>query len=207
VARSVRDYLPDIESLQCHGPVLDLGCGRGEWLEILRDAGINAYGVDLSKDFVDHCQARGLKVFLSDACEHLRTVPERSLSAVTAFHFVEHLPIDDVLEFLDLSVRALEPGGALILETPNPENLTVGASSFYLDPSHIRPVPPALLAFLVEARGLAEVETRFLHPSGDNKLRMPAATAAWSVDLAPVVDAVGARLFGPMDYAIIGRRI
>ncbi|MGA2529228.1 MAG: class I SAM-dependent methyltransferase [Acidimicrobiales bacterium] len=207
VARAVQDYLPDIVSLQCHGPVLDLGCGRGEWLEILRDAGVDAYGVDLSRDFVEHCQARGLKVSLSDACEHLKAVPERSLSAVTAFHFVEHLSIDGLLQMIDLAVRALEPGGVLILETPNPENLTVGASSFYLDPSHVRPVPPDLLVFLVEARGLAEVETRFLHPNEENKLRMPAATAAWSVDFAPLVDAVGARLFGPMDYAIIGRRL
>ena len=162
----------------------------------------------MSKDFVDHCQARGLKVFLSDACEHLRTVPERSLSAVTAFHFVEHLPIDDVLEFLDLSVRALEPGGALILEDAEPRESHRWRIELL---PRSQPYPTssaaALLAFLVEARGLAEVETRFLHPSGDNKLRMPAATAAWSVDLAPVVDAVGARLFGPMDYTIIGRRI
>jgi SAM-dependent methyltransferase/predicted nucleic acid-binding Zn-ribbon protein len=207
VARSVQDYLPDILALQRHGPVVDLGSGRGEWLEVLRGADVDAYGVDLSRDFVEQCQGRGLKVLLGDACEHLKAVPERSLAAVTAFHLVEHLSVDCLVEMIDLSVRALQPGGVLILETPNPENLTVGASSFYLDPSHVRPLPPDLLAFLVEARGLAEVETRFLHPSADNKLRAPTATAAWSADVAPLVEAVGARLYGPLDYAIIGRRI
>jgi SAM-dependent methyltransferase len=207
VTEVVKEYLPDVLALDRHGPIVDLGSGRGEWLELLKDAGVDAYGVDLNQEFVEQCQARGLKVLLADACEHLAGVSERSLSAVTAFHLVENVSIDRVIELIDLSVRALQPGGLLILETPNPENLVVGASSFYVDPSHVRPLPPDLLAFLVEARGLADVETRFLHPNAASNLRSPRDTEPWSGDLAPLVEAVNARLYGPQDYAVIGRRL
>ena len=203
----LKDYLPDVLALDRHGPVVDLGSGRGEWLAILADAGVDAYGVDTSHDFVDRCQERGLKVVLADACEHLAGLAERSLSAVTAFHLVEHIGIDRLVQLIDLCVRALEPGGLLIFETPNPDNLIVGSSSFYLDPSHLRPIPPGLLAFLVEARGLADVEVRLLHPNSAGNLVSPSVSAPWSADLAPLVAAVNARLYGPQDYAVVGRRL
>ena len=207
VSAAVREYLPDVLALDGDGPVLDLGSGRGEWLEILKEAGVDAYGVDASEDFVEQCTSRGLKVVLADAREHLAELPERSLSAVTAFHFVEHVSVDRLIEVIDLSVRALRHGGLLILETPNPENLTVGASSFYLDPSHVRPLPPDLLAFLLEARGLAQVETRFLHPRLSDNLPSPRASEPWSDDMRPLVETINARLYGPQDYAVIGRRL
>ncbi len=201
------EYLPDVLALDRHGPVLDLGPGRGEWLEILKEAGIDAYGVDLNKDFVDQCLARGLKVVLADVSAHLAEVPERSLSAITGFHLVEHVPVDRLIQLIDLSVRALQPGGLLVLETPNPDNLIVGASSFYLDPSHLRPLPPDLLRFLVEARGFADVETRFLHPRSYTQLSTPPDTAPWSSDITPLVNLINDRLNGPQDYAVIGRRL
>ena len=207
ITENVKGYLPDIVSLDRRGPVVDLGCGRGEWLEVLDKAGVEAYGVDLSEDFVDQCQARGLNVVLADACEHLANLPERSLSAVTAFHLVEHVPVDRLVQLIDLSVRTLEPGGLLILETPNPENLIVGASDFYLDPSHMRPLPPALLAFLVEARGFSKVEPRLLHPRADSDLRYPQEKSPWAADLSPLVNLVSSRLCGPQDYTVIGRRL
>ncbi|MGO9334312.1 MAG: methyltransferase domain-containing protein [Acidimicrobiales bacterium] len=207
VTEVVKEYLPDILALDRHGPVVDLGSGRGEWLELLKDAGVDAYGVDPNQEFVEQCQARGLKVVLADACEHLAGVSERSLSALTAFHLVENVPVDRVIKLIDLSVRALQPGGLLILETANPDNLVVGASSFYVDPSHVRPLPPRLLAFLVEARGFADVETRFLHPNAAGNLPSPRDTEPWSGDLAPLVEAINARLYGPQDYAVIGRRL
>jgi O-antigen chain-terminating methyltransferase len=207
IAGILKDYLPDILALDRQGPLVDLGSGRGEWLEILRNAGVEAYGVDTSEDFAKQCQERGLKVVLADACEHLATLPERSLSAVTAFHLVEHLPIEGVIRLIDLALRALHSGGVLIFETPNPENLVVGASSFYLDPSHVRPLPPGLLAFLLEARGLSEVETRYLHPNDAGNLGSPLQVAPWADDVAPLVQEINSRFFGPQDYAVIGRRV
>ena len=207
VGELLSEYLPDVLALDRQGPLVDLGSGRGEWLEILAAAGVEAYGVDVSQDFVDQCQERGLKVVLADACDHLAGLVERSVSAVTAFHLVEHVGIDRLVQLIDLAVRALEPGGLLIFETPNPDNLVVGSSSFYLDPSHRRPIPPALLAFLLEARGLADVEVRLLHPNSAGNLTTPATTAPWSDDLAPLVEALNTRFFGPQDYAVIGRRL
>jgi O-antigen chain-terminating methyltransferase len=207
VTASVKEYLPDILTLDRHGPVLDLGSGRGEWLELLRDAGVDAYGVDTNEEFANQCQARGLKVVVGDACEHLASLGERSLAAITAFHLVEHVPTDRLIELIDLSMRALAPGGLLIFETPNPENLIVGASSFYLDPSHLHPLPPGLLAFLVEARGFTDVETRPLHPVSAGILLPPGDTAPWSKDVDPIVQVLNNRLYGAQDYAVIGRRV
>jgi O-antigen chain-terminating methyltransferase len=118
----------------------------------------------------------------------------------------EHLPIEALVELIDLSIRALQPGGLLILETPNPDSLVVGASTFYIDPGHVRPLNPRFLAFLVGARGLADVEVRYKHPADDG-VPVPDRERPWAVDLLPVVEAVNHRIFGPLDYAVLGRRL
>ena len=132
---------------------LDLGCGRGEWLELLAACGIAGRGVDLDEGMLRACRERHLDVERADALASLRALPDASLALVSAFHLVEHLPFELVQDIIAEARRVLQPGGLLIFETPNPENLTVGASSFYLDPSHERPLPPALLAFAVEFGG------------------------------------------------------
>lgn len=151
-------YLPFLEPLTTLStPVtaLDLGCGRGEWLELLAEHGIEVTGVDLDEGMLAACRERGLMVKQADALETIRSLPADSLSLITAFHVVEHLPFDDVRSIVSESLRVLKPGGLLILETPNPENLEVGTSSFYLDPSHHFPIPPLLLSFAVEHAGFA----------------------------------------------------
>ncbi|MYM37675.1 methyltransferase domain-containing protein, partial [Duganella sp. FT94W] len=129
---------------------LDLGCGRGEWLELLGECGLAGRGVDLDEGMLRACRERHLDVSRADALGSLRALPDASLALVSAFHLVEHLPFAMVQEIIAEAQRVLRPGGLLVLETPNPENLTVGASSFYLDPSHERPLPPPLLDFAVE---------------------------------------------------------
>lgn len=206
VRERVRDYLDDVCSVPSDRPVLDIGCGRGEWLDVLAEAGIAAYGIDTNERSVAAGRSNGLDVRRSDAREHLASLAEHSLRAVTAIHVVEHLATDDLIELLDLALRAIEPGGLLVLETPNPENLVVGASSFYLDPTHRNPLPPALLSFLVEARGFTDVEVR---PLARRELRpMPQLGAGepWAEDLRPIVELLNARLFGPQDYAVVARR-
>jgi O-antigen chain-terminating methyltransferase len=199
------EYLADVLATDRQGLVLDIGCGRGEWLELLKEAGIDAYGVDLNEQFVAACEDRGLDVRCIDAVKHLMGVPEGSLAAVTAFHIAEHLSIDSLVELLDLSLRALQHGGLLVLETPNPDNLVVGASTFYLDPTHERPLNSEFLAFLVGTRGFVDVEVRLLHPSPG--LPLPDTGEPWASDLGPVVAVLNDRLFGAMDYALVARRL
>ena len=132
---------------------IDLGCGRGEWLELLRDAGFAASGVDLDEGMLAGLREMGLNARRADALAALRGIPDASMALVSAFHLVEHIPFDDVRTLVREAMRVLKPGGLLILETPNPENLVVGSSSFYQDPTHLRPLPPELLRFVVEHAG------------------------------------------------------
>jgi len=115
---------------------------------------------------------------------------------VTAFHLIEHLPLDVLINFIDETVRVLRPGGIAIFETPNPENIIVGAFSFYLDPTHRRPLPAPMMKFLAEARGLYDVEIKYLHPYGEEfKLKD---------DKSEIAVRFERYFYGPQDYAIIG---
>jgi O-antigen chain-terminating methyltransferase len=187
-------YLPIMRQISAGSlRVLDLACGRGEWLELLRGQGWQAEGVDTNRVLVDRCLARGLAVTENDALAHLRTVPAASLAAVTAFHLAEHLGFEDLVEIIDEAARALCPGGVLIVETPDPQNLRVAAYTFYCDPTHRHPLPSPLLKFIVEARGLRDVRVLPLHPSDT-------AETAGTRAAAPV----GESFEGPQDYAIVG---
>ena len=205
VKERMRGYLADIVAVDSALPVLDVGCGRGELLELLAEAGATAYGVETNPYFVESGRQRGLDVRLAGAIEHLEGVKEHSLRAVSAIQVAEHLGMEELIALLDLAVRAIEPGGLVILETPNPENLVVGASSFYLDPTHRQPIPPELLAFVVGARGFAQVEVRFSEPP-EQPAPEPAADTPWSGDVKRLYDLVTARLFGAPDYAVLARR-
>ena len=177
-------------------PILDVGCGRGEWLELLREHQLHGSGIDLNRVVLAICRERGLPVLEAEAVEHLRSLPEASLGGVTAFHLVEHLALPQLLDLLDAARRALKPGGVAIFETPNPNNVFVGSRNFYLDPTHRHPIPPLLGRFLAEARGFERVEILELHPC-----------PVEHVDTGTAGD-VAARFnecfYGPQDYAIIG---
>jgi SAM-dependent methyltransferase len=194
-------YLTDVKDLRGgEAPVLDIGPGRCEWLEILASEGIPSYGCDLNPGMVELGRTYGVEVRAGNGIEHLQKVTPGSLGAVTAFQVVEHLSLEDLVLLLDGALTALQPGGALILETPNPTNLTVGASGFYIDPTHVRPLPPPLLEFLAKSRGFADVEVRYVNPlRGD-----------WPPPSGDPLDPVRAEvswwLFGPQDYAIVARK-
>jgi SAM-dependent methyltransferase len=144
-------YLPLVSLLkEIHQPcrALDLGCGRGEWLELLGDQGVDASGVDINDDMLSACQALGLNVEQSDAIAHLEKLPSESLSLITAIHFVEHIEFPGLQKLVSEALRVLKPAGLLIMESPNPENILVGSNTFYIDPTHRRPLPPQLLTFL-----------------------------------------------------------
>jgi SAM-dependent methyltransferase len=154
-------YLPLLRDSvvgQAAATVLDIGCGRGEWLELLREHKFAASGIDINADMVAQCRERDLNVVVADAIAHLRQQPDNSIGALTAFHLIEHVPLDTMIELIEQAHRVVQPGGLLIFETPNPENLMVGACNFYTDPTHQRPLPPVMTQFLVEAGGFVEVE-------------------------------------------------
>lgn len=132
---------------------IDLGCGRGEWLELLNQFGFDAQGVDLDDGMLSDCRSLGLKVENGDALSYLKSIHDESQTIISGFHLVEHITFDTLLKLVDEIMRVLKPGGLMILETPNPENIVLGASNFYLDPTHIRPIPPQLLAFIAEYTG------------------------------------------------------
>lgn len=145
--------LADASAGNAGGLVVDLGCGRGEWLEVLTENGYASCGVDLNRVMIEDARALGLGVVESDAVAYLRGLDSDSVFAVTSMHLVEHIPYELLIRMLDEAYRVLQPGGVLILETPNPENLTVGSFWFYMDPTHRNPIPPALLQWVVQGRG------------------------------------------------------
>lgn len=157
-----KQYLPFLEDLaknHKHSLSFDIGCGRGEWLELMNEVGFSASGIDLDQSMLQDCHDRNLDVILGDGVAHLASLPDNSYALITAFHVVEHIDFSQLTALVRDAKRVLIPGGMLILETPNPENLVVGTSNFYLDPTHQRPIPLQLLSFLVEHEGFARVET------------------------------------------------
>lgn len=170
ISRRLKVYLPFLKEAQITGDVLDIGCGRGEWLQLLRSEGIEGRGVDRNRVFIETCRSAGLDVVEQDALSYLRSLPDNSLSAVTAIHFVEHVPFEKLIAVVDEIRRTLKPGGLLIAETPNPENFMVGSCNFYADPTHRNPIPSETLKFLLESRGLRCKDVLKLRPWNEAKL-------------------------------------
>ena len=143
--------------------ILDVGCGRGEWLELLKENNYHAKGIDLNAIMVSLSQGFDLDTKKIDVIEHLKLLEDESLSMITGFHIIEHLPFDILMSMYQECYRVLKKGGMIIFETPNPENLLVSAHYFYTDPTHINPLVPATTQFLVEYNGFRDIEVKRLH--------------------------------------------
>jgi SAM-dependent methyltransferase len=180
---------PYVNEFRGAAPVLDVGCGRGEFLGLLRDAGIEARGIDAEADMVAYAAGEGLAVEQADALAYLESVPEGSLGGVFAAQVVEHLPPAHLLRMLELVARALRPGGLLVAETINPLS-PLALRSYFADLTHAQPLVPETLALLAGRAGFREVETRFLN----------APRHADDVD-----ERIREILFAPLDYAIVAR--
>ena len=186
-------YLPIFRAA---GRVLDLGCGRGEFLELLRAEGIPARGVEASQESVNYCQSKGLDVEKADIFDYLNALPDASEDVIFCSQVVEHLEPATLSSMIQLCVSRLMKGGVLVIETPNPECLAIFATHFYLDPTHTRPVPPALLAFHLEEFGMGGIEVHRFAPAVESYPEIHSLPR----DFAD-------KFFGGMDYAIIARKL
>lgn len=185
-------------------PAVDLGCGRGEWLELLKEHELTATGIDLNRIMAESCRDRGLAVVEADALTYLREQPDNSLGLITGFHIIEHLPLRTLVALCDEALRVLKPGGLVIFETPNPENLVVGACNFYMDPTHRNPMPPMMTQFLVEARGFVRVEIRRMNQQVLNDpLRLLEPGTPGAAELNPLIRMAKDHYFAAPDYAVV----
>ena len=184
------------ERFQGSSGVLDIGCGRGEVLETFRDANVPAHGIDLNDDCIALCRNQGFSVEKADLFAYLNDAPDGSLGGITCLQVVEHLAPERLPELIALAHAKLKAGALLAIETPNPECLAIFARHFYLDPTHAKPIPPALLAFYLEEAGFGRLETIRLEPAVES---MPS--------LASLPEAFRGDFFGSLDYAIFGRKL
>jgi len=191
--RAYLAFLGPLAQLLPGAVLADLGCGRGEWLELVRSEGWAAQGVDLDEGMLRACRDLGLDVRQGDALAYLQGLPDASVAVVSAFHVAEHLPFDVLQALTAEALRVLRPGGLLVLETPNPENLVVGSSGFYMDPTHARPLPPLLLSFLPEFVGFARVKTLRLQEGVSQAADAPVALIDVLAGVSP-------------DYAVVAQK-
>ncbi|HEX6539137.1 MAG TPA: class I SAM-dependent methyltransferase [Candidatus Dormibacteraeota bacterium] len=193
--------------LRDHAPVLDAGCGRGEFVGALGAEGIEAEGVDLDADAVAEAVSRGRAVRLADAVATLRAAPAHHYGGVVSFQVLEHLQLEPLLEMIELSAARLKPGGVFIAETPNPASLIVLGNSYILDPTHVRPLHPLLLIFLCERAGFRDVEVRFFEPASAYQLPLlpDDGLPEWATNINVALTRLNDVLFGPQDYAVIAR--
>jgi O-antigen chain-terminating methyltransferase len=193
--------------------VLDVGCGRGELLELLREASVPARGLELNHEMAETCRARGLDVAEGDWLSHLESLPDGSLGGLIAIQVVEHLEPAYLMRALDVAYHKLRPGAPIVLETINPASWFAFFSSYIRDLTHVRPLHPDTLTYLLTASGFMEVRAEYRSPYPDaDKLQRVAAfePEAPLADLADTVNGnterLNALLFAHLDYAAIGVR-
>jgi SAM-dependent methyltransferase len=215
IRQRLADYLPYFDGAS---DVLDIGCGRGEFLELLAERGIRGRGVDLNRDMVELCRERGLDVQQADALTFLSAAPDDSIGGLIATQVVEHLQPDYLLRLLDAAQRKLRPGAKMILETINPACWFAFFESYIRDITHVRAIHPDTLRYLLLASGFQNVEVRFREPyPQSDKLQPLIVPPGMTAETAPVLAYVSERfnanverlnslLFTHLDYVAIGEK-
>ena len=198
IKKRLEIYLPVMSEAKAgteDSAILDLGCGRGEWLELCAENDLSAVGVDINHQMVGLCLESGLDAIEADVISFVREKKSNTFGAVTGFQIVEHLSMKLLISLIDEALRIIKPGGVVVFETPNPQNLIVGGCNFYTDPFHQNPIPHHTLEFLLEARGFIGIES----------LMKP--MEAVELDSPYLRDFFNTWINVPADYAVIGRKI
>lgn len=203
-------YLPILEQINIKGlnaPALDVGCGRCEWVELLEKNAIPVLGVDFNEEFVKDGRDKGFNVSFGNAIDYLKSQPDGAFSCITSFHLVEHLLFEDLKVLIEEAYRVICPGGLLILETPNPENVNVGACNFYFDPTHRAPLPPGLLQFVVSDAGFSDAQIAYVNadclPDPLSYLQRETENALY---INSAIHLLNRAFFNAPDYAVIAQK-
>lgn len=204
-------YLPWFEGAQ---NVLDAGCGRGEFLELLRSANVCAYGIDSDVQMVNHCLGKGLRVLHDSLFNHLKSVPGASLGGLFLGQIVEHLPLEALAALPALAFRKLQPGAAIVIETINPTCLTTFSGAFYADPTHMKPVHPKALEYYLSASGFGDISVVFSSPIPEaaklapirETAPVPTAVKDVIVQINANVERLNSVLYSYANYAIAARK-
>ena len=186
------------------GKVLDLGCGRGEFLGLCRENGIDAKGIDLNEQMVEICQDKGLDCQKGDVLEVLAEWQDNNLGGIFSSQVIEHLPPAHLKKLIELSYFKLTPGGHVVLETINPASVFALVQIYFLDLTHQKPIHPQTLKFLLESSGFTDVEIKYSSPLEQERLQtLPGAGESDSI-LNRNIDKLNALLYSPPNYAAIG---
>jgi 2-polyprenyl-3-methyl-5-hydroxy-6-metoxy-1,4-benzoquinol methylase len=185
--------------------VLDVGCGRGEFLELLKEHGVQAYGIDSNPEMLKIAASRGLRVLKQDALQHLRGLEDGSLGGLFCSQVIEHMGAGEALEFVQLAFRKMMPGSKIVIETVNPTSL-FALSEFFGDPTHTKPVHPNTLRFMLESAGFVSVRIEYYNePTGEKLVEIKSDDTSVA-GINRNFQRLNRLLWGPMDYAAIGTR-
>lgn len=203
-----------LEYFQGRENILDIGCGRGEFVELLVENGISAHGIDLNRDAVAYGVERDIPVEVGEALPYLESLPDESLGGIFCAQVVEHLQLNYLTRLLELCHDKLKPGAPIVVETINPTCLHALANAFMMDPTHVRPIHPKTLEFMLESAGFWRIQLKLLSPVPiENRLlAFPNHVKLHSIDAEAVsllnrnIDILNHSLFGYQDYAAIAWR-
>lgn len=176
-------------------PIVDIGCGRGELLGLLKRYSLNALGIDINRAMVKRAKELGFSAKQADAVDYFSKKPTGSVGAVIGIHIIEHIPFEELYSIVSEVYSSLTDNGLAIFETPNPENISVASYGFYMDPSHLHPIPAPLIQYMFEYIGFKDVEILYLHEASQKRKHYKDSK---------LLEELSNRMHGPRDYAIVG---
>ena len=201
VKKSQESYL---KCFQGKSHVLDIGCGRGEFLSLMQENGIHAEGVDIYEPYADYCNMKGLSASCGNGITYLANMDE--VDGIFVGQVVEHLKINDIIRLCSTAYEKLSDGGCLVIETPNPTSLSIYTNAFYIDPSHIKPVHPMTMQYILEKAGFRNIELVYTRQSRPD-IKIPPLnienSSGNTEEFNKAMKIVSDMIFGSQDYAVI----